>query len=87
MSSFQGQLVFVFALTVGCLVGLDATDVSGDERDSSLSKAEGNGSSVIGPEYWIDPDLKDQGNPKGKYFEFTMRFSDIKIFKGDDSTL
>ena len=87
MSSFQGQLLFVFALSVGCLVGLDATDVSGDERDISLSKAEGNGSSVIGPEYMIDPDLKDQGNPKGKYFEFTMRLSDSKIFKGDDSTL
>lgn len=79
--------MFVFALSVGCLVGLDATDVSGDERDSSHSKAEGNGSSVIGPEYMIDPDLKDQGNPKGKYFEFTMRLSDSKIFKGDDSTL
>jgi len=42
---------------------------------------------VIGPEYTIDPNLTDLGNPKGKYFEFTMRLADSKIFRGDDSTL
>lgn len=47
----------------------------------------GNGNHVIGPDYTIDPDLTDQGNPKGKSFEFSMKLADSKIFKGDDSTL
>lgn len=48
---------------------------------------EGNGNVVIGPDYKIDPDLTDKGNPKGKSFEFTMRLADSKIFPGNDSTL
>jgi enterochelin esterase family protein len=48
---------------------------------------EGNGNHKIGPEYTTDPDLTDLGNPKGKYFEFSMRLADSKIFRGDDSTL
>lgn len=42
---------------------------------------------VIGPDYQIDPELTDKGNPKGNYFEFTMCLADSKIFRGDDSTL
>jgi enterochelin esterase-like enzyme len=49
--------------------------------------AEGNGNHTIGPDYKIDPDLTDLGNPKGKYFEFSMRLADSKFFRGDDSTL
>ncbi|MCI0537000.1 MAG: esterase family protein [Verrucomicrobiales bacterium] len=49
--------------------------------------AEGNGNHTIGPDYKIDPDLTDRGNPKGKSFEFTMRLADSKIFRGDDPTL
>src|SRR5258705_604341 len=48
---------------------------------------EGDGHFTIGPEYKLDPDLTDLGNPKGKKFEFTMRLADSKIFRGDDSTL
>ncbi|MCA9128313.1 MAG: enterobactin esterase [Planctomycetales bacterium] len=48
---------------------------------------EGNGDFVIGPDYQIDPDLTDLGNPKGKLFEFSMRLADSKIFRGDDATL
>jgi enterochelin esterase-like enzyme len=48
---------------------------------------EGNGNVQIGPEYSMDPDLTDRGNPKGKSFEFTMRLADSKIFRGDDTTL
>lgn len=48
---------------------------------------EGNGNIEIGPDYKIDPDLTDKGNPKGKSFEFSMRLADSKIFRGDDSTL
>jgi len=49
--------------------------------------SEGNGNVQIGPEYSIDPDLTDRGNPKGKSFEFSMRLADSKIFRGDDATL
>ena len=49
--------------------------------------AEGNGNHTIGPGYRIDPDLTDLGNPKGKYFEFSMRLADSRIFRGDDPTL
>src|SRR2546429_4941650 len=49
--------------------------------------AEGDGKFTVGPEYKIDPDLTDRGNPKGKSFQFTMRLADSKIFQGDDSTL
>src|SRR4249919_3879466 len=47
----------------------------------------GNGKFTIGPEYKTDPDLTDQGNPKGKSFEFSMPLAESKIFRGDDSTL
>lgn len=47
----------------------------------------GNGNLIIGPDYKIDPDLTDKGNPKGKSFEFSMKLADSKIFRGDDSTL
>lgn len=49
--------------------------------------SEGDGKQTIGPDYKIDSDLTDRGNPKGKYFEFSMRLADSKIFRGDDSTL
>jgi enterochelin esterase family protein len=48
---------------------------------------EGNGKLVIGPDYKIDPDLTDRGNPKGKGFEFSMQLADSKVFRGDDATL
>src|SRR6267142_655963 len=51
------------------------------------SGSEGDGKFTIGPEYKIDPDLTDRGNPKGKSFEFTLRLADSKIFSGTDSTL
>ena len=48
---------------------------------------EGDGTHTIGPEYKIDPDLTDRGNPKGKSFEFSMPLAKSKIFRGDDATL
>lgn len=48
---------------------------------------EGNGDFTIGPDYKVDPDLTDKGNPKGKSFEFSMALADSKIFRGDDKTL
>lgn len=42
---------------------------------------------TIGPEYALDPDLADKGNPKGRQFEFSMPLEHSRIFKGDDKTL
>jgi enterochelin esterase-like enzyme len=49
--------------------------------------SEGDGEYQVGPDYKIDPDLTDRGNPKGKSFEFPMPLAESKIFRGDDSTL
>ena len=48
---------------------------------------EGDGDFTIGPDYKLDPNLTDKGNPKGKSFEFSMALADSKIFRGDDRTL
>ena len=49
--------------------------------------SEGDGNFIVGPGYTIDRDLTDLGNPKGKYFEFSLRLAERKIFRGDDTTL
>lgn len=56
-------------------------------RSGENPGTEGDGSFVIGPEYQVDPDLTDKGRPKGKYFEFTMKLAESKLFRGDDKTL
>lgn len=77
-----------------CLVGLPAlllfVVASGTAAEKSYVEhpgKEGNGDHVIGPDYEIDPDLTDKGNPKGKSFEFSMPLAESKIFPGDDKTL
>ncbi|MCA9140336.1 MAG: enterobactin esterase, partial [Planctomycetales bacterium] len=57
------------------------------QSDSESPGTQGNGDYTIGPDYEIDRDLTDLGNPKGKLFEFSMKLSDSKIFRGDDKTL
>jgi enterochelin esterase-like enzyme len=69
------------------LVGLSPGSAFPDETYTEKPGVEGNGNVVVGPDYTIDPDLTDRGNPKGKQFEFAMRLADSKIFRGDDSTL
>ncbi len=69
------------------LFGLLAHSPNAAEIYSEKISTEGDGSYKVGPEYKIDPDLTDKGNPKGKQFEFTMLLADSKIFRGDDSTL
>ena len=59
-----------------CLVGLSSSAAICEEKAGK----EGNGNAVIGPDYKIDPDLTDKGNPKGKSFEFSMRLADSKYF-------
>ena len=55
---------------------------SGSEVDAQGTK--GNGDFVVGPDYRVDPDLTDRGNPKGKSFEFFMPLADSRIFRGDE---
>ena len=69
------------------LLGLLTTASAAADTYTESPGTAGNGSFTIGPNYSIDPDLTDKGNPKGKNFEFTMRLADSKIFRGDDTTL
>ena len=69
------------------LVVLSSNTAFPAENPTEKPDTEGNGNLVVGPDYKIDPDLTDRGKLKGKYFEFTMRLADSKIFRGDDSTL
>ncbi len=74
---------WVAAIAVAGLWSGCATSRFPDETPGTA----GDGSFTIGPEYQIDPDLTDRGNPQGRQFEFTMRLADSKIFRGDDATL
>src|SRR5438477_9366492 len=82
----------IFSASVRCfgtmsLIGLLAHTAKTADSYNENPGTEGEGKYTIGPDYKIDPDLTDKGNPKGKSFEFTMRLADSKIFRGDDSTL
>lgn len=78
----------ILATLLANAVGLCCWNES-QAQDLATKKAygPGNGDFVVGPEYRIDPDLKDKGNPKGKQFEFRMQLSQSKIFPGTDQTL
>jgi hypothetical protein len=79
MNRFQFPFCFeCWLLSILCFFMSSETRITG---------AEGNGDVVIGPEYKIDADLTDKGQPKGKSFEFSMKLAHSKIFRGDDSTL
>jgi enterochelin esterase-like enzyme len=71
----------------GVMFGLTAQNGWAADAYTENPGKEGNGGFTIGPEYKTDPDLTDQGNPKGKSFEFSMPLAESKIFKGDDATL
>ena len=83
----QSYLRNVLTSLVFGLVTGGTLSVFADEPYKESPGGEGNGNHVIGPDYAIDPDLTDRGNPKGKSFEFTLRLSESKIFPGDDRTL
>jgi enterochelin esterase family protein len=70
--------------SIGCLAPIE---VKAAEAYTESPGNEGDGDFTIGPDYQVQPDLKDQGNAKGKSFEFSMALADSKIFKGDDTTL
>ena len=69
------------------LLGISASNGISDDNYVERPGTDGNGNHVVGPEYSLDPDLADKGNPKGKLFQFTVPLADSKIFRGDDSTL
>src|SRR5262245_20559306 len=73
-----------------CLLGLAGFFIhSAIAADPYTEKPgpEGDGLFTVGPEYKIDRDLTDLGNPKGKFFVFTNKLADSKIFPGTDKTL
>ena len=84
-SRFPAVCLFCFlTILVTCLTPKSAI---ADDKYIENPGTKGNGNFTIGPDYKVDPDLTDRGNPKGKYFEFSMRLANSKIFRGDDPTL
>jgi hypothetical protein len=80
---FRPNLTLLLATVVPLLtLAAHAADIPAEDPGT-----EGDGSYTVGPDYKIDPDLTDRGNPKGKSFEFLMPLADSKIFRGDDKTL
>ncbi len=69
------------------LAGLSGCRSTGAGRYAENPGQAGDGDYQVGPDYQIQPDLTDRGNPKGKSFEFSMALADSKIFRGDDPTL
>ncbi len=86
MNNTRGTPFVVFFCLIG-LLGLLGCSTMTHHTYTENPGAEGDGNFTIGPEYKTDPDLTDLGNSKGKYFEFSMKLADSKIFKGDDKTL
>jgi enterochelin esterase-like enzyme len=70
-------------MTATLLLILTASLASAQDRPDPAA----NGDMVVGPDYEIDPDLKDKGNPKGQSFEFSLTLADSKVFPGTDATL
>jgi predicted alpha/beta superfamily hydrolase len=69
------------------LLSFSAYPGKGTDTPTESPGTDGDGDYQIGPDYKLDPDLTDRGNPKGKSFEFSMPLADSKIFRGDDPTL
>ena len=70
-----------------CLLGLFTSHAAAEEKATTKADREGEGILEVGPDYKIDPDLTDLGNPKGKSFTFSMALADSGIFQGKDKTL
>ncbi len=85
MPKFSSRFAFR-SVANGSLLLATMLTASGFAQDKPSAPI-ANGDFVVGPEYPVDPDLTDRGNPKGKSFEFSMRLSDSKVFPGTDTTL
>ncbi len=81
------SLLISACATGAIFLGFPGPSAGADPNDREHPGSEGNGNHKVGPEYKMDPDLKDQGNDEGKNFQFTMKLADSKIFRGDDATL
>jgi enterochelin esterase-like enzyme len=75
------------AILLSAVFGMASRGAQAADDYKENPGSDGNGNHIIGPDYAIDPDLTDRGNPKGKQFEFSMRLADSTIFRGDDPTL
>ncbi|MBL4885236.1 MAG: enterobactin esterase [Planctomycetaceae bacterium] len=84
-SKYRSLCTFCFLFIA--LSGLTSRWAIAEDRYTGNPGNQGNGDFVVGPDYKVDPDLTDRGNPKGKSFEFSMRLADSKIIRGDDATL
>jgi len=83
LHAFGQRLGFLVSLAgVGLLLGCASVQIWEEKPGSA-----GDGNYTVGPDYRIDPDLTDRGNPKGRQFEFKLRLADSRIFRGDDATL
>jgi len=49
--------------------------------------SDGDGDSKVGPTYTTQKELTDQGNPKGKTFQFTMPLAQSAFYTGKDASL
>ena len=87
MRKYKSLPVRILFLVPFALLGFASSQAQSPVNYTERPGAEGNGNFVIGPEYTLDPDLSDRGNPKGKDFQFAMSMESSKIFRGDDSTL
>jgi enterochelin esterase family protein len=85
MNHARDSRIGVFLCLTALLVAVPSAIAA--ESYTENPGSDGDGSFIVGPDYTIARDLTDLGNPKGKYFEFSMRLADSKIFRGDDKTL
>src|SRR5690242_2983362 len=79
--------VFARCLLALGFIGLFAGAGKAAGAPAESPGTDGDGDYQVGPEYKLDSDLADRGNPKGQSFEFSMSLADSKIFRGDDPTL
>lgn len=84
--SFRPNRLRLALNAIRILLAVLVLGVAGEAAIGQVAKVE-NGNHRVGPEYTIDPDLTDRGNPSGKQFEFRMKLADSQIFRGDDTTL
>lgn len=85
-TAFQCPINPQWLVAIAVAIALTSPNHSQERATANASTTE-NGNFTIGPEYRLDPDLTDLGNPQGKSFEFTLRLADSQIFPGNDSTL
>jgi enterochelin esterase-like enzyme len=74
-------------LSLVAVAGLTTRSVQAADTYAENPGVQGDGEFTVGPDYTVDKDLTDLGNPKGKEFQFTMKLADSKIFRGEDKTL